>query len=349
MENKYKEVFPNNDLNSDDAFKSVFMANGLYPKSEIQMYTKFSRFGNVIDPYNSLSGCREYLFFTKPDLHIVEPYSDTLNPELRNQPYFVELLARFPDVIDQLQQSNRLKVHLDSPFMPLLSNNLNNTLDLTAISATTIDNPQTIYGTTYNYRGWGWKSDESVEFSLEFKDTKYLETYQFFKAYEEYERLKHLGMVTPPNIDNAETVNGKSFNYYTRNKILHDQFSIYKFIVEDDGKSIVYYAKLWGVFVKSVPRDAFSDLKADNGITYSVEFEAAFVDDMNPTILRDFNKLVEPYISKTVDFPLYNKEKRMMDNRYATMPVIMKVLRENNPTWNGPDAMNHAYELRWRL
>ena len=146
---------------------------------------------------------------------------------------------------------------------------------------------------------------------MEFEDTKYLEIYNLVKAYEEYERLKHLGLVTPPNIDNAPSVNGRCFSYYIRNKVLHDQFSIYKFIVEDDGETIIYYAKLWGVFFKNVPRDTFSDMKEDGGLTYAIEFEAAFVDDMNPTIITDFNQLVYDYVANTEDLPIYNIEKRI--------------------------------------
>lgn len=349
MANKYKDIFPNNNLYSDDGLKSTFLSNRIYTNTDIDLYERFSRFGNIMDPNNSITGTREYLFFTKPDLHILEPFTDTLNKELKNQVFFTELLNRYPYVITQLQSSNGIRT--SGPFMSILSNMVSNTLDLESISASTIENPQTIYGTSYNYRGWGYTSDEKVSFSLEFKDTKHLEVYHLLKAYEEYERLKHLGMVTPPNIDGAEEENGHSFNYYIRNKVLHDQFSIYKFIVEDDGKTIIYYAKLWGVFFKSVPRDAFSDLKAENGISYSVDFEAAFIDDMNPSILRDFNTIVSKYVNtnNSVDFPIYNKDLRMVDGKWARMPVIMKVLKENNSIWTGPSKMNHKYELRWRI
>lgn len=324
----------------------VLWANGIYNRSDIQWYKKFKRFGNgTLDPYNAVSGTKEYLFFTKPDLHIVTPGKNSLNPELRNQPYFIELLQRYPDVIAQLQLSNGIRAK--SPFMNVLSNAVNSTLELGSITSGVVDTSATIYGTSYNYRGWGFSSDEKHEFSLEFDDTKYLEIYNLVKAYEEYERLKHIGMVSPPNIDGAPTVNGKCFSYYIKNKILHDQFSIYKFIVEDDGETILYYAKLWGVFFKSVPRDAFSDMKPDGGLTYAVDFEAAFVDDMNPTILTDFNTIVSPYMGNTSVLPVYNTKKRMIDGRWASIPYVAKVKKGSN--WNGPNSMKHSYKLKWRI
>ena len=324
----------------------VLWANGIYNRKDIQWYTKFKRFG-VLDPYNAPTGSKEYLFFTKPDLNLVIPSKNVLNPELKNQPYFVELIQRYPDIISQLQKSNGIGDK--GPFMAILSNSVKNTLEIPAITTNVIDTPATIYGTSYNYRGWGYQSDEKLEFSLEFEDTKYLEVYNLVKAYEEYERLKHLGLVTPPNIDQAPVdKNGRCFSYYIRNKILHDQFSIYKFIVEDDGETIIYYAKLWGVFFKNVPRDAFSDMKVDGGLTYAIEFEAAFIDDMNPTILSDFNTLISPYLKGTKNLPIYNSDKRMIDGTWATIPKITKVFTERNKTWNGPKNMQYCYKLKWR-
>lgn len=342
----FKDIFPNNNLSD---MNDSLWANRLYSRADIDenFYKSFYRFGAPRDPYNSITGAREYLFFTKPDLNLVKPGTSILNPELSGQVYFRELMERYPEIVSQLQLSNGIGDK--GPFMKILSNTVNNTLDLPTISASTVDTPQTIYGTSYNYRGWGYTSDEKVDFSLEFNDTKYLEVYNLVKAYEEYQRLKRLGLVTPPNIDNAEEKNGKAFSYYIRNKILHDQFSVYKFIVEDDGETIIYYAKLWGVFFKSVPRDAFSDLTAENGIKLSVEFEAAFVDDMNPAILTDFNQLVTPYIRGTSYLPIYNTEKRMIDGRLPKMPVVTKVFKSNDKTWIDPSAMKYKYKLTWRV
>ena len=334
-----------------EGMNDLLWANGIYNRQDIQWYTRFKRFG-VLDPFNAPTGSKEYLFFTKPDLHLVEPNTDTLNPELSNQPYFVELIERYPDVIAQLQLSNGIGDQ--GPFMAILSNSVKNSLEIPEISSTVIETPQTIYGTSYNYRGWGFSSDEKVDFSLEFEDTKYLEIYNLIKAYEEYERLKHLGLVTPPNIKNDEVITGAnglkySYNYYTKNKILHDQFSVYKFIVEDDGETIIYYAKFWGVFFKNVPRDTFSDLKVDGGLIYAVNFESAFVDDMNPTIISDFNQLVAGYKDRTKDLPIYDVNKRMINGGWADMPMIFKSTNKNNPAWLGPATMGHTYKLKWRV
>lgn len=356
----HNKIFGNN---TETEIQDILWANKLYNRQDLQWYNKFNRFG-ALDPYNAISGVKEYLFFTKPDLHIVEPYTANINPELAAQPFFNELVENYPGVVSHLQASSRMGRSdlINSPFMNILSNSVKNILEIPAVSSTTVDTPSNIYGTSYNYRGWGFSSDEKVEFSLEFEDSKYLEIYHLVKAYEEYERLKHLGIVSPPNINSAEVDpnSQKCFSYYIQNKILHDQFSIYKFVVSDDFETIIYYAKLWGVFFKNVPRDTFSDLIVENGLKYAVEFEAAFIDDMNPTILADFNTIVRGggsldktnYTDNTSDLPIYNSEKEMVEGRWAKIPVVVRVNQKdfkNSRAWDGATGMHHKYKLKWRV
>ncbi len=47
----------------------------IFDRNEIDRYNKISRFG-FYDPYNTLSVTREYIFITKPDLHIFEPLDE---------------------------------------------------------------------------------------------------------------------------------------------------------------------------------------------------------------------------------------------------------------------------------
>ena len=138
-----------------------------------------------------------------------------------------------------------------------------------------------MYGTSYNYLLDSAGSDEGYEgISLEFVDDKELDVYHFFKAYSEYHIARKSGLVTPPSTD-----------YYTYRR-LHNTMGVYKFIVAEDMETIIYYAYLWGLFPTSCPREAFSDPNFSDGLTFSVNFEAAFIEDMNPTILYQFNKLM---------------------------------------------------------
>lgn len=276
--------------------------------------TGFSRIG-IIDPYNSSLNNHEYVFFVKPDLHLFS--GEYGNPELtQNSPFFLDCLGdgsrssgRYIHVAEQLAFSHRMHEN-GGPLSPLLSNAFIGNLELPDISADTIDTPQNVYGTKMEYRGSSYKSDEGFDFSCDFTDTKYLEVYMWFKMYDEYEKMKGRGQVTPTKDD------------YIVYKNLHDQMAIYKFIVGDDGMSLIYWARIMGAFPKSVPRDTFSKLD-DGPIQYSTSWHGQFVRDMDPAILADFNNIMASYRGNNFRIlPLYDTTHHRFDPTWAKCPVI---------------------------
>ena len=341
-----------NDITSQSDMGPVFNSNNIFNRRDLRWYDRFNRFG-VIDPFNGVSNTKEYLFFTKPDLHIYEPGTTNLNPELSDSSFFVELSERYPDVIRQLQKSIRVEKSSDYyPFMNILSNSVKNTLDMPEVSAEDIETSTNIYGTTITYRGDGWSSDEGYEFQLEFEDTRYLELYHLFKAYDEYERLKRVGMISPPNIDGATSTDGVAYTRYHRYKELHDQFGVYKIVTDEDYETILYYAYFCGVYPKTVPRDSFSDIRTDSGLKYTVTFKAQFVDDMKPYILANLNNLITTTMlmsSNPQYVDVYNTDENRIDARWAVAPWIVRRYKNNTNQWLGPNSMKYDYKLKWRL
>lgn len=342
------------DISSMSDMGMFLQANNIYNRRDMALYDRFNRFG-ILDPYNSLTGTKEYLFFTKPDLHICKPGTHELNPQLANDNFFVELAERYPQIISQLQKSVEAEKSASySPFMAILSNTVKNTLDMPSMDAKVIDTGATIFGTSIDYRGDAFNSGEKHEFSLEFEDTKYLELYHLFRTMEEYSQLKKFGIVSPPNINNAPETDGYAYSRYIEKKELHDQFSIFKFIVDDDYQDIIYYGLLAGVMTKSTPRDAFSDINPDGGLRYNIQFEANFVDDMKPYILAAFNDLIDSTMlitESTQWLSIYNGEICDVDGRWARSPYVVKQFKDNTNVnaWLAPQSMKYKYQLRWRL
>lgn len=313
---------------SDKTIGKLISAAGIYDRRQVKWYDTFNRFG-LMDPYNALQNTREYIFFTKPDLHIFEGSTITeLNSELSNTPLFSDALLRYKDVLKQLQYSvNNTK----DAFVNLLSNSVRSTLDLPSINTNDVQTGENIYGTFMTYRRSSLTADEHHEFSLEFEDTKYLEVYMWFRLYDEYCKLKDLGMVSPPN------------DSYTINKILHDQMSVFKFIVGDDGETLIYWCKLWGVYPKNVPREAFSDLSSNSGLRFSISFKSQFVDDMDPTILGDLNAITldnNQVPSPANILPIYDTEINAVSGEWAGLPFVIR-----DP---GVVSSNAIYKLKWR-
>lgn len=295
----------NSNLSMDSQMAMEQQARGIYDRNSMGWDKNFSRIG-IIDPYNTTMTTTEYVFFVKPDLRLFN--NGVPNPELVNRSsFFSDAIDRYPHIARQLQFSESMNT-AGGVLSPLLTNALSGSLDLPGISADTIETPQTVYGTKIDYRGSSYKSDEGFDFSLDFKDTKYLEIYMWFKMYDEYEKMKWRGQVTPKDI-------------YITYKNLHDQMAIYKFIVGDDGMSLIYWARLMGVFPTSVPRDTFGKLDAGE-ITYNTNWHAQFVRDMDPGILSDFNNITAPYRRGRSDLPLYDETNHRFNPTWARCPYI---------------------------
>lgn len=349
--------------------KTIMKSNNIpYNRYDIPYYDKFSRFG-VMDPYNKLTFGKEYLFFTKPDLHIYEPNTTTLQPALANDGFFIDLVNRHPNVIGQLQSSagtiKGTEKQSTSPFMNILTNSVKNSLDLSGLTAGEMDGPNNMWGGTMKYRKDAWAGDEQVEFSLEFEDTKFLDIYYMTKAYELYHRYMMAGYIYPPNLSQSKVdENGNYFDSYTKNKESHTTFGIYKFIVDDDYSTLLYWAYICGAYFNSVPRDAFNNINGNtDGLKYTLDFKAFCVDDMNPQILANFNSLVlsnyvnsEYATSKLLEYKddngsLYVDRPSTIDTytringEWPSFPIINQVNRTSK--LGLPETMKYKYELNW--
>lgn len=293
-----------------DSDKEMLERHGVLQKSTIDdgMYKKLSKFG-YNDPYNRMPNTKEVLFFTKPDLNIVDASSGELQSELTNVEFFVNLNTYYPEVVRSLQSSYTSNDGSTNT-IALLHNRVKDTLDLPDLNSVDIDIATNMHGNNYEYRGSSEASDDGFSFSLEFEDTRHLDVYMFFKAYDEYERLKRLGRVTPK----------KS---YIEKKVLHDQIAIYKFTLLDDMMTIAHYAKLIGCFPTSVPRSVFGNGDFSSaGLSLSIQWKSAFVEDMNPLILYEFNTLMSKYdeLGKTSDnvIPTYDYNSGRISRTWAS-------------------------------
>ncbi|MBR6289289.1 MAG: hypothetical protein IKR19_08140 [Acholeplasmatales bacterium] len=326
------------DIYKSNYFRSLFGSYDIRSRDELKqnIYTSTYRFG-VMNPYGSISTGREFLFFTKPDLNIYQYDSSTgavnrnaLNDSLASIPFWKDLFTYKKRTIDQLEDMSGVS---GDRFNHLLQNQCSSNLEISALEASMIDTPVNMFGVGFSYRGSSEGSDDNPSFSLEFKDTRWLDVYTYFKAYEEYEKLKSHGLVRPK----AE---------YAINKIVHDQFSIYKFIVDEDMETIIYYGKMYGVVPVSLPRDTFGSPTFDGGLSYNISFKAAFYEDMIPDILADFNALSRDYFSsRRYSIPIYNKVLDNIDSRPAQAAYVL-VDKESPRAKNSPNG--YIYKLCWK-
>ena len=314
---------------------------GIMNVTDSDLFDKFKRY-NVIDPYNHMGLTKEFIFFTKPNLQIFSKAKETqgwLRSYLINQPIFQDAYDKWPEVLTQLSSS-----YSNNPFNTLLTNSVSANIDLPDIStANDYETGKTILGSSIFYRGTSFESDENFEFSVEFTDSRNLDVYMWFKLFDEYERLKHFGRINQ-NFENDDYT-------YIFDKKIHDQFSLYKFIVSEDGESIVHYSKYTGVYPKSVPRGSFGDMPADGVFKFTVNFKAAFVEDMNPMIIVEFNNVSKRLETSSPDIDIsgFVPEYNGWSGDLMIRPVIVPT--KANPSSNngelGRFEKRNRYKLKW--
>lgn len=322
-----------------DNLDDTLAANKLFPKNKIQIFDKISRYG-YFPIYQTEQVCKEYLFFTKPDLNIFGDessnnydYNVDLNKKLKLIPFFIEADERNKAALRQLQYSVQGSDDVINPFMYLLSNTVTSRLDLPAISADSKESTSNIMGTSIQYRSHSYKSDNGYDFSLSFTDTAYLDLYTLLKAYDEYMRLIKTGEIAP-------------MKKYIVSRIISEQFSIYKFLIGEDGETILFYSKLTGCYFTDVPRSDVSD-PGNDGFKYSVSFHAQFVEDSNPMIINEFNRITPAGKLDNINFvDTYNFNINAVDNSWVKWPIIITANKDTDlrVKRRGTD---HDYRLRW--
>lgn len=327
LRNKSNLSFNTNEIDN------AIMSHGIYDRYDMEWYRKFTRFG-IIDPQNTVTTTKEYIFITKPDLCLLDDTGNKPHKLLSQYPFFNHAADRYNQVCRQLQSSVSFQ---DGPFMAMLSNSITSTLDIPGIEAEMIKTGTNVMGTKINYRSTSMKSDEDHTFTLEFEDTRHLDIYMLFKIWDEYEKLKWNGALEFNQNDSTRWVN------YTINKILHDQVSIYKFVVDQDGARLLFWAKLTGCIPTSIPRDAFSDMNNSEGQKLSVTWKAHFVRDMDPSILSHFNLTVRNRANGRAELPLYDLKGHHMDGHWSSCPYI------EYKAVNSKRGTNYEYFLRWKV
>lgn len=335
-------------INTSQDYYDDMIGDDILSNAEDMLNNRFNRFSRYgyLDPSGELiTGAREYLFFSKPDLNLVNKYNiSSINKPLANSPFFNEAFRNYKLSYFSLQQTfgvsydnstgtasiDGLPINLRTKYIPLLSNMVTSTLDLPDISATDVTNNQNLYQTNTSYREGSLPSDLQYDFSLEFKDTKYLDVYMLFKIYDEYIRYKYMAEILPTRME------------YIFNKIYPEPLSIWKIIVDDTGR-IMYWAKATGCTPMSVPRSTISNIEGN--IKFTVNWKAQFIRDMDPINLAELNYLTSCSLGV---YAAGNDVNNIINNTMVITDVMHASDNDNNiAVGNGPTWVGYPYVMSY--
>ena len=189
------------------------------------------------------------------------------------------------------------------------------------------------YGTTFTgykiaYGKNNISSKTAGNFTITYSDDRNFHIYQLHRLWVEYINGVFRGTIVPLVAD-------------VFNKILDYTSAVYYILTAEDGETIIFWSKYYGVFPTTIPAGQYS-WAAGNIITnptIDIEYQYSFKEDFNPYTINEFN---------------YNS--RVESNGTKYVPVFDRKLNQVGTTWVGApfielhkgDGGIYEYKLRFR-
>lgn len=283
-------------------------------------FNSFNRF-KVKFPDYDLSKSFAYVFFTRPDLNLVNDTCDALADQVKNDPYFKDIWGTNRNVIKSLTKG----VNSQHSFHEFLSN----TCTSFEVSDEVIKTEEV--GT--NFLGfkimYGMNNHDSITagtFNITYEDDRELTIYKINKCWTEYISQVSKGIIEPKR-------------EYKLSRILDYASSAYYFLCAEDGETIIYGHKYVGVFPTNAPASVTSWTKGNlmSKPEVTIQYAYSFRESINLLMMAEFN-LQSSSMAKRM-LPIYDKSLGSTGNAFAGAPYI-QVLQDG--------LGNVQYKLRHR-
>lgn len=260
----------------------------------------YNRFKHAM-PDDILSRGFMHIFFTRPDCNLME--NGVLTSEVKNDPSLSYIYKKKPDLVKQLVLNNG-ESH---DFMMLLSNKAKgfNLTDEGIISDK--------YGKSFGGHSISFARRKDTElggtFDITYNDTRDLDIMNLHKLWIEYAVNVYRGKWTPRM-------------KYIYGKILDYACSVYVILTAEDGESILFWTKYYGVFPINVPYSALS-WSGNNVVSnpeYNISYQYSWKEDYNPLGLTELN---------------INTFRTQHPKRVAYIPAYLPEIGSSGYTWVG--------------
>lgn len=277
-------------------------------------YQNFDRFYSIY-PDLELTNFRQYVFFVRPDLNIL----DEANPknicvDCENDYFLRDMVERHPTVVMQLTD----QLSQEHDFIPFLVGRTES-LQIPDLSIKNYSISQPYTNLLMPYAGNAWESKTGGTFDVTFRDDRHLRIQKLFQTWIHYMDSVQRGMIKPKK------------KYLMYNKFDYAA-SVYYFVCDIDGTTILWWSKYTGVFPTTVPNSNLSfNLRGDYDGKLSIPFVYFYHEALNPFIFHDFNRNSNPLNRTYVDS--YNENVLGTGNGMYGAPFVYK---------NGV-----TYYLRW--
>ena len=265
-------------------------------------------------PYltNQLTHTMSHVFFTRPDCNIFD--KDDLTSGAKVHPTIASTFMRNPILFTGLTHNLPRKLQQYGNFNLLLSNaatsfQLSDEYIDTASSSKTLDGHQLAYGKLNTV------SKASGSFTVNFDDDRNLSIYQQLKVWVDYISAVYIGELEPT----YDTVINRELDYAA---------NVYYILTAEDGYTILFWSKYYGVFPKTIPSSQYSWTKGNTltAPSMNVEFQYSFKEDYVLDTIQEFNTDsfygMESNLSNLIYAPIFDTNLNRTGSTWVGMPFI---------------------------
>lgn len=240
-----------------------------------QYYTKYYNKYKLKNPNDQLTKSFPHVFIMRPDCNIFPDKPGELNQQLAILSEFYYANKHCPEMLNQLTQTNSGYNH---DFMLYLSNKAESMqINDEYIGQDTYGPGLTGYKIPYGKDNVG--SRTSAEFSINYIDDRDLHIYNLHKLWIDYISYQYRGIVSPKT----------DYIWY---KIIDYATCLYYFLCAEDGETIIFWSKYWGVFPTQTSSSKYSFSLNGGPITtpeIEIQYKYAWKEDFNPLSIVEFN------------------------------------------------------------
>lgn len=288
--------------------------------------TRYNRF-KLPTPDSVLQKSFAHVFFVRPQCNVKMSASQNKmdeashdNSSFSSNPNYMYAASNAPQIVHELSYDC---MNQSSDFSFILSN--------AAISFSLNDeyiNTDT-YGTGYtgykvSYGKHGVESRTAGEFTVSFQDDRNMDIYHMIKLWCDYIDGCYTGTYHPK----ADTI---------LNHILDYTGAVYYILTAEDGETILFWSKYYGVYPSTIPSNQYSWSAGTllSHITLDVKFNYSWKEDYNLAAIAEFN-----YNSRLED-AIQSSDG---GNSVAMVPTYNKNLGTAGRTWVGAPFIETVYE-----
>lgn len=218
-----------------------------------------------------------HVFFVRPDCNLLDNASTNKLPKLlKDNPSMTYAIKNNPSLVLELVESNGSDGKNDD-FMMYISNKANS-FSLTDEYITKDTYGKTYAGYKIAYGKHNVESKSAGDFQVTYTDDRNLNVYHLHKIWIDYISGVYRGEFTPKK-------------KYIKERILDYATCAYYIVTAEDGETIIFWSKYYGVFPTTIPSTPYTWSK---GTTISqpditIDYQYSFKEDYNPMALLEFN------------------------------------------------------------